>query len=70
MSVDLVSLVLQKQAYIKQCDEQMPHTHYCLFAFINSSLHFTMLAQQHGRKKIHITKYYIRNSPNEAIIII
>lgn len=44
MSADLVSLMLQKQDYIKQCDEQVAQTHYCLFSFINSSLHFTLLA--------------------------
>lgn len=64
MSGDLVSSMLQNQAYIKQCDEQLAQTDYCLFSFINSSLWFTVLAQQCDRENIHLTKYYIRNTQN------
>lgn len=38
MNADLVSLMLQRQDYIKKCGEQLPQTHYCFCSFINSSL--------------------------------
>lgn len=67
MSADLVILMLQRQAYIKQCDEQLPQTLYCLFSFINPSLCFTVLAQWHSKKKIHIKPLYNKLSKYELI---
>lgn len=66
MNGDLVSLMLQRQAYIRQCQEQLPQTRYCLFPFINSILS-VMAEPRHRTKdsynKVGYHQLQIRHNP-------